>query len=79
MQGIYCVHVKSLPVSAMATISTGGVPIEIFMRYSPGIGKISDWIVSLALAKEFFLKKDARENERWKEFRRRFDGLFDGL
>jgi len=30
--------VRSLPVSAIAKNGTGGVPMAIFMRYSPSLG-----------------------------------------
>ena len=34
MQGLHWIHVRSLPVSVMASCSTGGVPTLIFIRYS---------------------------------------------
>lgn len=43
MHGRHCVHVMSLPVSAMATMVVGGVPIEMFMRYSPGVDVNGAW------------------------------------
>lgn len=78
LQGMHCIHERSLPVSAMPKISTGGVPIDIFMRYSPVSGIIVDsgqfdW-------KEVALKiRLAWLMERCKAFATRFEGLSNGL
>jgi hypothetical protein len=39
---VHCVHIRSLPVSAIARISKGGVPRDKLMRYSPPLAIISD-------------------------------------
>lgn len=35
---------RSLPVSAIPRTSIGGVPIDTFIRYSPALDIILDWI-----------------------------------
>lgn len=37
-QGEHCTQMKSLPVSAITSLSTGGVPMYNLMRYSPLFG-----------------------------------------
>lgn len=63
MQGL---HARSLPVSAIPKVSTGGVPIDMFMRYSP----VSDIIVDLGTfeGNEVALKRLTRFMERRKNY-----------
>ena len=42
VQGLHCVHIRSLPVSAIPTKLMGGLPIEMFIRYSPLLKTRSD-------------------------------------
>lgn len=67
---------RSLPVSAIPRISTGGVPTETFIRYSPELGMTVDSIVGMVLARE---KRVARAIERRKASRRRSKCVVDGL
>ena len=86
VHGLHCVHIRSLPVSAMPRTVTGGVPIDTFMRYSPSLGMILDWIGLDVDDKDedeskavLGLNRSMRENERRKALRRRSESAAEGL
>lgn len=35
VQGLHCIHIRSLPVSIIPTKLVGGLPIDTFIGYSP--------------------------------------------
>ncbi|BAT75223.1 hypothetical protein VIGAN_01305300 [Vigna angularis var. angularis] len=70
---------RSLPVSAMPITSTGGVPMKIFMRYSPppgfiGACRLLPWLRLSAAALRWLM----RLNERWKALCKRSKWVIEG-
>ena len=76
-QGEHCTQMRSLPVSAIASLSTGGVPMYNVMRYSPfsGIRRDSGSLFSSRKCDTRF----NREPERKAAFVMRSDGVSEGL
>lgn len=72
LHGLHWVQMRSLPVSAILRASTGGVPTETFIRYSPELGITVDSIVGARV------KRVARAMERRKASRRRSKCVVDG-
>ena len=62
MQGLHCSQIKSLPILAMPSIGTSGVPTGYFMRHFTLFEITSDWAES-GKTKEVVMLQKLQENK----------------